>query len=381
MIAKLILNGLRFRLEKLTGRPHRLEALSLEVTHRCICRCAMCNIWKIPAEVADLHLDEWLALLSSPALRHLKELDLTGGEPFLRADLGELIRRIGTMKAQAFPSLRTLSITTNGILTERVLKVVDQNIAALQACGIDLVLACGMDAVGRLHDRIRDYPGAWERLNITLAGLQEIRKNHANLILGIKTTIVPQNAGELYRIADFAEYNGLFTIISPCIITQNRFANLDRVKDLRFAPGDIKKIIQFYESPRFAWSGHREAMLGYLQSGRMTKPCTAGYNTLFVRHNGQVFPCPVLAEALGHIQEHSLESLYAGAAARCFRKKVGRFTECNQCTEPGMERIAWPLEGLTLLRFLTRTGRRDFRRLVQHMGLDKYLETGRIAGR
>lgn len=373
MIAKLLFNGLRFRLEKFSGQPHRLEALSLEVTHRCICRCAMCNIWKIPAEVADLDLEQWLELLSSPALRNLRELDLTGGEPFLRSDLSELLNRIGTMKAKSFPSLRTLSITTNGILTDKVLKIVGQNIAPLQACGIDLVLACGMDAVGKLHDRIRDYPGAWERLNITLAGLRDIRKSHTNLILGIKTTIVPQNVGELYRIADFAEINGLFTIISPCIITQNRFANLDRVKDLRFGPDDIKKIIHFYESPRFAWSGHREAMLSYLQSGRMTKPCTAGYNTLFVRHNGQVFPCPVLAEPLGNIQEQSLESLYESAAARCFRKKVGNLPECRQCTEPGMERIAWPLEGFTLLRFLARTGRRDFCRLVQHMGLDKYL--------
>lgn len=373
MIAKLLLNGLRFRLEKFGGKPHRLEALSLEVTHRCICRCAMCNIWKIPAEVADLDLEQWLTLLSSPALRNLRELDLTGGEPFLRPDLSELLSRIGTMKAKTFPSLRTLSITTNGILTDKVLEVVDRSIAPLQACGIDLVLACGMDAVGNLHDRIRNYPGAWERLHKTLTGLQEIRKDHANLILGIKTTIVPLNVSELYRIADFAEENGLFTIISPCIITQNRFANLDRVKDLRFGPCDIKKIINFYESPKFAWSGHREAMLGYLQSGKITKPCTAGYNTLFVRHNGQVFPCPVLAESLGNIQEQSLDSLHKSVAARCFRKKVGEFPECHQCTEPGMERIAWPLEGFTLLRFLASTGRRDFRRLVQHMGLDKYL--------
>ena len=370
---KLTRNGIRYRRLKYTGKPHRLEAISLEITHRCICRCSMCNIWQIPPNVADLELSDWLELLSSPELRHLKELDLTGGEPFLRNDVGKLLQGICDLQPTNFPQLRTVAITTNGILTDRILERTREIIGPLLERGIDLVLACGMDAVGSLHDRIRNFPDAWNKLQETLSGLYALRKNHSNLVLGIKTTVIPLNTHELDRIADFAEENCLFTIISPRIITPNRFGNTDREFDLRFSSEDIETMIRFYESPRFAWSGHRDALLGYLKTGGMKKPCSAGFNTLFVRHNGEVFSCPVLPVSLGNIKDRTLGNLYRSAAADQFRKKVGEFPECSVCTEPGLERIAWPYEGFALLRMQARMGMKNFNRLALHMGIDKYL--------
>lgn len=372
-VLKLIRNGIRYRLLKNTGRPHRLAALSLEITHRCICKCCMCNIWKIPPHVPDLDLSAWLGLLSSPELRHLRELDLTGGEPFLRNDLGELLQGICDLQPAHFPELRTLAITTNGILTDRILERTRKIIAPLQDRGIDLVLACGMDAAGDLHDRIRNFPGAWKKLQETLSGLYPIRKAYPNLVLGIKTTIVPLNTRELDQIADFAEAHDLFTIISPRIITSNRFVNCDLETNLRFSPEDLDRMIRFYESPRFAWSGHRKGLLGYLKTGKIKKPCSAGFNCLFIRHNGEVFPCPVLPAALGNIRERTLGNMFRSAAANQFRKGVGAFPECNVCTEPGMERIAWPFEGFSFLGLMTGMGMKDGSCLSRHMGLDKYL--------
>ena len=370
---KLIRNGTRYRLLKYGGKPYQLEAISLEITHRCICRCSMCNIWKISADARDLDLSDYWRLLSSPDLRRLRELDLTGGEPFLRDDLGKLLQGICELQPRHFPELRTLAITTNGIMTDRILERTREIIGPLQDRSIDLVLACGMDAVGDLHDRIRNFPGAWKRLQETLSGLHHIRQAHSNLVLGIKTTVVPPNTHELGRIADYARENGLFTIISPCIITPNRFGNTDRQVDLKFSSEDLETIIHFYESQQFAWSGHREALLGYLKTGRMEKPCSAGFNYLFVRYNGEVFSCPVLPVSLGNIKDRTLGNLFRNAAARRFRKRVGGFPGCGVCTEPGMERIAWPFEGFAFLRLLGRMGVKDFSRLAQHMGLDKYL--------
>jgi len=370
---KLTCNGIRYRRLKYTGKPNRLEAISLEITHRCICRCSMCNIWKIPPQVQDLDLSDWLQLLGSPELRYLRELDLTGGEPFLRNDLGELLGGICALQPANFPELRTLAITTNGIVTDRILDRTREIIGPLHDRGIDLVIACGMDAAGELHDRIRGFPGAWARLQETLSGLQSLRKDHPNLVLGIKTTVVPLNVHELDRITDYAEAHGLFTIISPRIITANRFGNSDREAELRFSPEEIQALICFYESPRFAWSGHREALLSYLKTGRMKKPCSAGFNSLFVRHNGEVFSCPVLPVALGNIKDRTLGHLFRSPAADRFRKQVGAFPECSVCTEPGLERIAWPFEGFALLRLMARMGMKDFNRLAQHLGIDKYL--------
>jgi MoaA/NifB/PqqE/SkfB family radical SAM enzyme len=230
-----------------------------------------------------------------------------------------------------------------------------------------------VDAVGDLHDRIRNFPGAWGNFQNTLSGLKSLRNKHSNLILGLKTTVVPLNVRELDRISDYAEDNGLFTIISPRIITANRFRNSEKEAELSFRPEEIELIVRFYESPRFAWSGHRDALLGYLRTGRIQKPCSAGFNTLFVRHNGDVFSCPIVSAALGNIKQQTLGELYRSQVADQVRKKVGSFPECNVCTEPGLERIAWPFEGFTLLNVMARKGMKDFGSIVQHMGIDKYL--------
>jgi MoaA/NifB/PqqE/SkfB family radical SAM enzyme len=206
-----------------------------------------------------------------------------------------------------------------------------------------------------------------------LAGLYCIREDHPNLILGVKTTIIPLNTRELDRIAEYAKTKDLFTIISPRIITSNRFCNSDKVEELRFSPEDLREMIRFFESPQFPWVGHREAILGYLRTGAIRKPCSAGFNTLFIRHNGEVFPCPVMPVALGNIKDQPLGELYRNDAATRFRKTVGSFPECSVCTEPGMERLAWPFEGFAFLRLASRAGWKEFDRLARHMGLDKYL--------
>ncbi|MBN2791922.1 MAG: radical SAM protein [Desulfuromonadales bacterium] len=373
LLGKLLGNALRYRYLHLTGRPASLEAISLEVTHRCICRCRMCNIWQIPADVKDLPLSAWTDLLSSPELHGLRELDITGGEPFLRDDLRDLLKWVGRSKSEFFPHLRTVAVTTNGILTERILDVVADIIAPLREQGIELVLACGMDAVGELHDQIRNLKNAWTKLETTLIGLEQLRDSHPNLILGVKTTIIPANVTELDRIAEFAREHQLFTIISPCIITANRFGNMALKEDLRFSCSEIEAIKNFYSGPAFQWNGHRLAMLHYLSTGKVNKPCSAGYNTVFVRHTGDVFPCPLIPNSLGNIKNATMKSLLSGPTATAFRRRIRTFPECRTCTEPGLERLAWPFEGTTCLRELSRLGFSKFDKLSRHMGLDKYL--------
>ena len=372
LIGKLVFNALRYRVLKTCGRSSPLQAISLEVTHRCICRCQMCNIWKIPRQVADLPIASWVGLLSSPELRGLREIDITGGEPFLREDLRDLLRWISRAKSERFPDLKTLAITTNGILTDRILEVTAEIAGPLGEQGVDLVLACGLDAIGELHSQIRGLRNAWQKLSATIDDLKKLRDIHPNLILGIKTTIVPSNVNELDRVADFAKENELFTIISPCIITANRFGNLKLKEKLQFSDADLAAMKRFYAGPAFAWNGHRRTMLHYLETGKTAKPCSAGFNTVFVRHNGEVFPCPLIANSLGHIEDASLDSLLNSSPAVRFRRHILSFPECRECTEPGLERIAWTFEGLTCLRAYFRLGDKDFNRLASHMGIDKF---------
>ena len=372
ILLHLAARALRYRLLKATGRPGRPEAISLEVTQRCIAKCLMCNIWQMPATSPELEASDWIKLLQSPVLSELKELDVTGGEPFLRDDLPELLLGIGKLKATCLPHLCSVAITTNGFLTAKILSDVSAVIGPLEQAGVTLVFACGMDGVGETHDRIRNYPGGWAKLHATIKGLKELRTKHPTLVLGIKTTITRHNIDELDQICRYADDQGLFTIISPSILTANRYANLQRENVLEFSPEDLNKMKTFYASPRFRWSYYRDELLHFLESGRMAKPCSAGFNYFFIRSTGELFPCPIIKSPLGNVLQTPLEEILRSADASRFRRSVMEFPECKTCTEPGLERYALPFEGFHYLRQYFKLGREGFCTLHQHLGLDKY---------
>jgi MoaA/NifB/PqqE/SkfB family radical SAM enzyme len=140
-------------------------------------------------------------------------------------------------------------------------------------------------------------------------------------------------------------------IISPYIVTDNRFDNLDRKEALQFQPGDIQKMMRFYEGGRLQWDYHRQAMVRFLKSGVMVKPCTAGFNCFFIRSTGDVFPCSIKKLALGNLREDSFETLIRSPAAKYFRRRAGTLPECQSCTEPGLERYSLPFEGFTYLSY------------------------------
>jgi len=373
ILLRLAVRGVRYRFLKAAGRSAQPEALSIEVTRRCIAKCLMCNIWRMPA-VPELTARDWLKLLESPVLSQLKELDVTGGEPFLRDDIVELLLGIGRLKKTNLRNLCSVAITTNGFLTDKVLKDVGAVIGPLEQAGVTLVFACGFDAVGEVHDRIRNFKGGWEKLNATIEGLKEHREKHPSLVLGIKTTITRYNIDELERVCKYADDQGLFTIISPYILTSNRYDNIGKEDTLSLSALDVEKLKAFYNTSRFQWSYYRNELLNFLETGVMEKPCSAGFNYYFIRSTGQLFSCPIINAPLGNVKETPLKDLIRSAAACRFRKKAGGFPECAACTEPGLERYALPFEGFHYLRQYLKLGRRGFCSLHRHMGLDKYFE-------
>ena len=202
--AKLARNGLRYRWLRLLGRPGKPQAVSLEVTHRCVCRCLMCNIWRIPESELDLPLAVWTQLLSSDLLGDLRELDITGGEPYPAGRPGRTGAVGCGLKHTHLKRLRSVAITTNGVLSDRVLAMTVEMLEAMRESDLELVVVCALDAVGELHDQIRRRQGAWEHVDRTVAGLVELRNHHPHLIVGLKTTVLPRNLGELRKIANYA---------------------------------------------------------------------------------------------------------------------------------------------------------------------------------
>lgn len=99
------------RLVDTFGRGHRDMRVSL--TDRCSLRCTYC----MPADFADwipsaelLTTDELMTVLEVAIEEGIDEVRLTGGEPLLRPDAVDVVRRIN-----ALPRPPRVSLTTNGL--------------------------------------------------------------------------------------------------------------------------------------------------------------------------------------------------------------------------------------------------------------------------
>jgi cyclic pyranopterin phosphate synthase len=115
----------------------RIVNLRVSVTYRCNLRCSYC----IPLEEvewlprADIHsFEDIVRFVRIVAPLGIRKLRLTGGEPLLRKDLPELVRRV-----VAVPGIEDVGMTTNGIGLARVA-------AALRAAGLRR-LNVSLDAV------------------------------------------------------------------------------------------------------------------------------------------------------------------------------------------------------------------------------------------
>lgn len=323
----LLWNGLRFRFHKFLRNPFKPAALSLAVTGRCNSHCVMCNIWKTGRESgsagkAELSAQEIINLLSGPIFADLVELDITGGEPHQRSDLVEIINGVMNLKVKHLKLLRSIIVTSNGFLTARILDSYRTILSANQDTGVDLVSVISLDGIGEIHDRIRGTPGAFNRVKETITGLVGLRREYPQLIVGIKTTVLPINIASLNEIYDFAVEKGLFHIISPVIFTECRFRNMERRDKLALGQNEIVKLIDFYSRKELNHNYFYSLMRNYLLSGRRQWLCSAMQNYAFVESDGTVYPCEIIPEAVGNIKSQRFSDIWRGLKAGKIRQKI-----------------------------------------------------------
>lgn len=102
------------------GRVHR--DLRISLTDRCSLRCTYCmpeqgNEWLARQSILDLDEIERVARVAAAA--GITTFRLTGGEPLLRRDIVEVVRRLAAIETAAGPV--EIAMTTNGIRLPEVL--------------------------------------------------------------------------------------------------------------------------------------------------------------------------------------------------------------------------------------------------------------------
>src|SRR5581483_1120168 len=145
---------------------------------RCNFTCATCNVYE--RKVVELSADEWGQVFRSLG-RAPMWMTFSGGEPFLRKDLPDII---GSAIDNCRPSI--VNIPTNGWFTRRVVEGVQRICTEHPDTQLVVNLSFDHHLPGR-HDEIRGVAGSFEHLQATLAGLRDLRLG--NLTVGCHTVI------------------------------------------------------------------------------------------------------------------------------------------------------------------------------------------------
>jgi len=272
--------------------PHYLV---LFVTSRCNARCRMCFNWEALERngEGDLTLPEVQRIAEHwPGL---VQLTLSGGEPFLRDDLPEVVeafvRRAGA---------RQVSIPSNAILTERVVAFTSEILRRLP--GLPLNLNLSVDAIGEDHDRIRQVPGAFAAAMQTAQGLRALRERYPNLRLGATVVLMKLNQDRvretLVHLEQTLAWDRLQVELArgrtrepdaaPAPLARYQEA-AEWLRQRRPASGSVLAVLHHRLAGRM-----REVLIETVREDRMVLPCRAGRELVVVEADGTVRPCEVL---------------------------------------------------------------------------------------
>jgi MoaA/NifB/PqqE/SkfB family radical SAM enzyme len=155
-------------------------ALSFELTHSCTCDCLHCDHGGIKRQEKHLTADEYQRLE-----RHLKPilLQLSGGEPFLRKDILDIIRAVKEPSGMPY-----LIVVNNGsILNEKLYKECVE--AGVNQFSISL------DFPDERHDEFRKRPGLYKRLSELIPKLTAHGENNIVMNTAITSWNLPYLEG------------------------------------------------------------------------------------------------------------------------------------------------------------------------------------------
>jgi len=127
---------------------------SIILTYRCPMRCAMCNIWKNPTDKS-----KEIKASDLKSLPKLKFINLTGGEPFIREDLAEIVE-------ECYKHTDRIVISTSGWFEDRVIELAKR----FPNVGIRI----SIEGLSQKNDQLRGREGGFDKGLRTLLTLKQM---------------------------------------------------------------------------------------------------------------------------------------------------------------------------------------------------------------
>ena len=328
------------------------------VTRNCNARCSHCfidfddpNTFK-----GDLKLDE-IKRISTKLGWQLRNVNLTGGEPFLRKDLFEV--------AQCYldnTSIGSIYITSHGYFTDRTCAFVERYLEAGYNRDHHLFFSISIDDFPEAHDVNRRVKGLFERAMETLHWLQQYRDRR--VLVNVNLTVIPANYSRIGDIYEYLVSEQGVQAFTTTIMREEGVARIDPAlrESLYLAYRDLNaRIHRDLRSGRIL--GFEGTALGALvnaknvvmheqiektfRTGEFISTCYAGEVFLVLEANGDVRPCEMLPNVMGNVRDagYDLGRIWRSHEALKTRKYIVD-TNCH-CTYE----CAWSLNTLTDARY------------------------------
>lgn len=296
--------------------------VTYSVTAACQSRCKTCQIGamfgKDPKRIErDLSLKEIEQIFST--MEPVYFFNMSGGEPFLRKDLPEIVAL-----ACKYLKPKVVHTPTNAILTERIVENTEKIIKIVRDYDktVPVTVKPSIDGVGELHDEIRGVKGNFECLVRTIEGLKKLEDKYDNFHLELGTVISNFNIEHLDEIENFVHSLGVESYRNEVAECRTEFFNLedpitppaqvyqklikDFARKIEDNIGTKKKLARTTEAMRVVYYDIAGKIL---EEKRQVLPCYAGISNVHINYDGGVWPCCVLGyeKPMGNLREYNYD--------------------------------------------------------------------------
>ena len=316
--------GMRDALGRLVGRAYmarvrgdgRPFVVGHWVTNRCNCSCASClwrhNDWK------DLPLEDLKRFYVEAREQGFVAAAFTGGEPFLRKDLGQLAQFVKQQE------MTILVFTTGWFLRTRMDEVLPH---------IDMLMMSLDSARPERHDQIRGLPGLFDRL---IEGVKLVKQRYPNLSLQFNCCVQRGITDEIDDLIALA--SDLDVRISFDVITDHRNGSDGSAfteTDMGLPLPELKQVCQHLVTRKKAGAPilNSEHYFNYFISGKPGYQCHLPKLAMCVDGRGNVEYCLDLDHPIANIRDMPLKQIMELPR---FKELRSAAEHCSSCSSPTM---------------------------------------------
>jgi len=312
----------------------KIVSLRFAITYKCNSRCCTCNIWKRPKTNSENREKELTleqieqVFLSSHYLRGLNIINLDGGETTQRDDFIDLCGFF----IRAYPRAQ-INITTNALDAESTIIKLKEINKKYQPSEFNVYTS--LDGIKKTHDEMRGIVGAYNKV---LNFIMRLREQLPSFGRGVTFTITPINYKELFATYKLAK--DLDVDFIPVFAQNSEIYYDNKEKQFNWNEEELKEIGDMLDTIRFAGGGSRRLiprifkeidgaeayylanMLKSVKQCNRLISCFSGTHSLFMDPSGNIFPCVMLNEAIGNINESDFDEIWISDRAQQVRKLI-----------------------------------------------------------